>query len=111
MPFVKRNASGNIIAIQHELSEGVEEELETSAPEIALFLYGSEGSLEARQTLMALDQKMARVLEDLIDLMVRKNQIVMTELPQAAQEKLMSRRSVRGELSNAIGLVEEDDIL
>lgn len=91
MPFVKQESSGNIIAIQLEKSAGIDEELQPDHPGIGLFLYGNIGSVDARQKLIALDQEMVRILEDLIDLMDRKDQFEMAELPRVAQERMMSR--------------------
>lgn len=45
--------------------------------------------------LAATDSDMARVTEDLIDLLVSKGVITEAELPQGAQDKLTNRRSKR----------------
>lgn len=54
------------------------------------------------------DQSMVRVLEDLIDTLIGKNLISFTDLPDAAQAKLLERRSLRRSV-NALNLFRNDD--
>lgn len=54
------------------------------------------------------DLKLIRVIEDVIDLLIAKNVICITELPPAVQTKLMERRSLRQSL-NALHLFGDDD--
>ncbi|MFQ5954018.1 MAG: hypothetical protein ACE5JZ_03030 [Kiloniellales bacterium] len=46
--------------------------------------------------LAATDAHMPRISEDLIDLLVTKGVIALTELPQADQDKLAERKALRG---------------
>jgi hypothetical protein len=50
-----------------------------------------------------------RVLEDVIDLLVEKGVFRFTDLPAPAQEKLLSRRSLRSSLRGLNLLGEEGD--
>jgi hypothetical protein len=54
------------------------------------------------------DAAIARVLEDLIDVLINKGVIQFTDLPEAAQTKLMTRRQTRAKLSNSLQLLPED---
>lgn len=54
------------------------------------------------------DQALVRVLEDLIDTLIGKNLIQFTDLPDAAQAKLLERRTLRRSV-NALNLIEDDD--
>jgi hypothetical protein len=54
------------------------------------------------------DQGMVRVLEDLIETLIGKNLIHFTDLPEAAQTKLLERRSLRRSV-NALHLFRDDD--
>ena len=54
------------------------------------------------------DAAIARVLEDLIDVLINKGVIQFTDLPEAAQNKLMTRRQTRAKLSNSLQLLPED---
>ena len=67
-------------------------EVPADSPEIMEFMQtmGMDYS-----TLQQSDMRLVRVLEDLIDLLIARDVIRFTDLPQAAQEKLMERRSMR----------------
>jgi hypothetical protein len=54
------------------------------------------------------DASIARVLEDLIDVLINRGVIQFTDLPEAAQNKLMTRRQTRAKLSNSLHLLPED---
>ena len=51
---------------------------------------------------------MIRAIEDVIDLLISKNVICITDLPAAVQSRLMERRSLRHSL-NALNLIGEDE--
>lgn len=66
---------------------------------------------EVRDRLYASDLELIRVLEDLIDVLIGKGVIVLTDLPEAAQSKLAERRKLRSRLSDLGSIVtEQDDI-
>lgn len=54
------------------------------------------------------DQALIRVVEDLIDTLIRKDLLHFTDLPEAAQAKLLERRSLRHS-ANTLSLLGEDD--
>jgi hypothetical protein len=58
---------------------------------------------------MESDLGLARVLEDLIDLLIEKGTFMFTDLPPAAQQKLLSRRGLRREFSYVETLFSPDD--
>ena len=91
MPYVKRDETGRIIAVNLETGEGKEEILSNS-PELLEFM--RQVGLE-QGTLQESDMRLVRVLEDLIDLLIDRDLIRFTDLPLPAQEKLMERRSLR----------------
>ena len=51
-----------------------------------------------KDKLVLSDAKMTRVSEDLIDLLISKNLIKLTELPQSVIDKINERKSLRGQL-------------
>ena len=60
----------------------------------------------------ASDSELARVVEDLIGVLIEKELIMFTELPEAAQHKLADRANLRVNLGGSGGLmVGEDEIL
>ena len=55
------------------------------------------------------DIALARVLEDLIDVLITRGHIQFTDLPEAAQAKLLERRQTRANLSHRLDLLSEDN--
>ncbi len=106
--YVKRNQLGEIISISKIESEYFSEQVALDAPELLLF-FQSEKSAE-QLALEQTDQTMARVLEDVINLLVEQGIIRYTDLPEAAQNKLMTRRELRGK-RQGINLLDDGDHL
>ncbi|MDH5749516.1 MAG: hypothetical protein OEY85_09420 [Rhodospirillales bacterium] len=106
MPFVKRDADGNIIAVYALSAEDGLEEVAPGDSALRAFLAQQtetpEPDKEAILGLMETDVGMVRVLEDLINLLIDKGYIAVTELPEAAQQKLLDR----GALRNRFGYLE-----
>ena len=65
----------------------------------------------AMKQLSPSDTETIRVIEDLVDLLIEKKLILLTDLPAAAQKKLSERRQIRGDLC-VLGnvIVDEEDI-
>jgi hypothetical protein len=54
------------------------------------------------------DTGMARVLEDLIDVLITRGHIQFTDLPEAAQAKLLERRQTRANLTHRLNLLPDE---
>ncbi len=106
MPYVKRDDAGRIAAIYGEAQTSAYEFLAPNSKEIQEFIDGRPID-ETRRTLEDSDLAMGRVVEDLIDVLIAKNVILLTDLPQPAQEKIMNRRHLRGGLEDLADLVAE----
>lgn len=106
MLFAKRNNDGTIISISNTPSEVNEEAISES--ELANFLSASSGPESFDRLLALLDAGTIRVLEDLINLLVKKNIIMFTELPIEAQEKLGERLLIREQLQNNNPMIADD---
>jgi len=91
MPYVRRLADGRIDSLHREPAPGVEERLETLHPEVQAFLGRSSGIDEFAR----LDAEFVRVIEDVVDTLIVKNIINITDLPVEAQAKLFARKSFR----------------
>ncbi len=94
MPYIKRDEHGRIVMVDLEPGEGLLE-VSANSPEMIEFMKGmgmEQGSLQQS------DMRLVRVLEDLVDLLIARDVIRFTDLPQAAQEKLLERRSMRQSL-------------
>ena len=62
-----------------------------------------------RADLARMDGEFIRVLEDLIDVLVNKGVINLTDLPPQALEKLSQRRRVRHRLRDSLDLIQDED--
>jgi len=114
MPFVKRDESGRIIALFREKETGAEEYLPPHHDDVRSFV-GTATAGETRDTeaeFFRSDQTMIRVFEDLLDTLIDKKAVLLTDLPEPAQMKLLNRKRLRTELTR-IGEIlsdESDDI-
>lgn len=102
MPFVSRNASGEITSLHQEASEEAQEELALNHPDILAFLGTQDGATQTLLDLSRSDMEMARVIEDVVELLVMNGTITLDQLPLAAQEKLNRRQTWRGSLEEAL---------
>lgn len=103
MPYVQRNDAGRIIAASTEALDGFEL-VSSESPE---FIEFGRGLSQVRAQLHESDLEVIRVLDDLVNVLVQKNLIRFTDLPEAAQQKLMERRGLR-ENAAALRLFDDD---
>jgi hypothetical protein len=96
MPYVLRSPDGQIASLHREPQPGADY-LEVDDSQVQDFLGGGEAP--ARQ-FASLDADLVRVLEDLIDALIQRNVLMVTDLPQEAQQKLFNRKSVRNNMKN-----------
>jgi hypothetical protein len=112
--YVKRNSQGEIVAVGIAATLGMDEWVQDSAAEIQQFLqqYVQKFSEQLKNTqqltLEQSDQGMARVLEDVIDILIDSGTLRFTDLPTAAQVKLLTRHNMRARSSN-MNLLDEDE--
>lgn len=106
MPYIKRNASGKVIAISSEPMEGFAQASIEDQDDIAE--YGVELLGREEHDLLKTDLDFVRVLEDVIELLMSKNLIQFTELPEASQKKMLERKKLRGGLSTKLDLLGDD---
>lgn len=104
MPYVARKPDGSILAIFQEPHEGVNEELPMNHPDIKAFLSTQDGAASTLMDLAESDMAMARVVEDLIQILILKGVISFDELPPAARKKLNRRQEWRGSLEEALAV-------
>lgn len=108
MPYVSRDADGRINGVSDRPSPTASERLPPEHPDLVRFL--NEVSPESmRQRLNQSDLEMARIAEDLIDVLISRNILNFTDLPREAQRKLVARQKLRRNLSALTTLVSEDD--
>lgn len=98
MPYIKRDIDNKIYSIAQQPDSEHSEFISATNPELVLFLTQQSATEDAKQTLAESDKDIARITEDLIRLMVNKNIILFTDLPDVVQQKLLSREKLRSHL-------------
>lgn len=105
MAYVLRNQQGAIIA--SSTSTQIDKDwqyIENNEPEYITFL---ESDLKQHDAFRESDIQLARVLEDLIEILIERNLIQFTDFPSAAQKRLNDRQSMRSK--NRLSIIVEDD--
>ncbi len=107
--YVRRNNSGDIVAVSEEPLEQFSA-VDRDDPELQAFLHANT-QLTEDQRFRESDSSLIRVIEDLVDLLASKGIIRFTDLPPEAQKKLMLRKSMRGQ-EDRLNLIDEagDDL-
>jgi hypothetical protein len=90
MFYVLRDAAGQISSLHRDPVVGAQT-LPPDHPEVRRFLELDAGD----QQFATLDASFLRVLEDLIDALIRRNVLCITDLPMEAQLKLFDRKHFR----------------
>lgn len=108
MPFVKRDVSGRVVALYREKEPGATEYLPPQHDDVRGFVAVSDPSGDTDALFYRSDQAMIRVYEDLLDVLIEKKTILVTDLPEAARGKLIGRKRLRNELTN-IGDILSDE--
>lgn len=93
MPYVRRDTDGQIASLHRQAGQDAAEFLPDDHPEVRRFV--GLGSTAADTAFEQLDADFIRVLEDLIDALIRAHVIKLTDLPIDAQRKLQSRKYQR----------------
>ncbi|KNZ31849.1 MAG: hypothetical protein AD742_15335 [Methylibium sp. NZG] len=106
MPYLQRDAHGRIESLHRHASTQATEFAADDDPRVLAFIglppaavepgKAADGDQEAEaDSLVRMDASFVRVIEDLIDLLMVKNVITLTDLPIQAQNKLLARKSFR----------------
>lgn len=112
MPYARRDAAGLISSLHREPAADAAEFLPEDHPEVRAFVGGgSTGDEGATERFARMDADFVRVLEDVIDALINRNLINITDLPAEAQAKLFSRKSFRERRSSrALKLFGDADL-
>jgi hypothetical protein len=104
MFYVTRDSQGNIETVSKQSGAG-SEALDDQHPDLAKF-WGVSSTGPSFDTA---DAEFVRVLEDLIDTLISNNVIRHTDLPAAAQRKLVVRKGLRNRMQGALNLLDGDE--
>lgn len=99
MPYIERSADGKIIGLRTVAGQNAVEERSVTDEEVLDFLKNNLDNKFLKSLLAHSDAGLIRLLEDLIDLLTKKNIILFTELPEKAQEKIIEREQIRERIS------------
>ncbi|WP_428420515.1 hypothetical protein [Methylibium sp.] len=92
MPYALRHTDGRILSL-HRNPEAGSEFVPAEHPDVQAFL--GPGAGDPQSEFARLDADVVRVLEDLIDVLIARQVLRITDLPVQAQEKLYARKSFR----------------
>lgn len=107
MPYVCRDTTGAIASLHRATSALATEYLPDQHPEISAFI----GRSDSAEQFARLDADFVRVLEDVIDTLISKNILNITDLPVEAQAKLFSRKNYREHrAAHALHLFDDGEI-
>lgn len=110
--YVKRDSTGLIVAVSLASQPGFEEQIDPADPAVhafqAAFMAPDQSVDEQARQLRNSDTELVRVVEDLVNLLTDKGIIQFTELPEAAQRKLLERKNLRKHIRH-LDLLDEDD--
>ena len=95
MFYCLRDESGALIAVGEKQVAPEWQPIKEESEEVRQFLQRKVGSTQA---LEESDIQFIRVLDDVIELLIEKQVIQFTELPEPAQKKLLKRRWYRQQL-------------
>lgn len=108
MYYVQRDADGHLVRVEAQAYAESSETLAAEHPDIKDWL-ANKKLASSLQRLRQSDPEMIRVLDDLIQALIDKGVIRVTDLPAPAQAKLMDRSQAREDLGGLSHLVGDDD--
>ncbi|MFD1123211.1 hypothetical protein ACFQ2T_11890 [Methylophilus flavus] len=107
MAYILKNKEGSIIAASPDTQVSADWiEVENSDTDYLHFL---DEELKKHHTFRESDIQLARVLEDLISILIERNLISYTDFPSAAQKRLNERQTLR-QKNNLHTLISDDDV-
>lgn len=111
MPYVIRDEDGQVVAVAEVPLDDDAEELSPDHPEVMALVTRTcdVETVDDDRAFVSSDLSFIRVLEDLIEVLIRRGVVALSDLPGPAQEKLMQRRALRGWLAGVVGVVDGED--
>ena len=111
MPYVRRHADGTIASLHAERTPEASEFVDSRHVDIESFL-GLADERDDPAEFSRLDADFVRVIEDVIDTLISKNVINITDLPIEAQTKLFGRKGYRERATkDALKLFGDDEAI
>ncbi len=81
-------------------------------PKLKAYLENNpESDTLIKEVLQELDQSLVRSIEDLVDVLIQKELILFTDLPEPVQNKLLFKKSMRHALNSSTSILHEEEEL
>lgn len=108
MFYVQRDANGCLLRVEAAPFAESQETIAADEHEIQAW-FASQSVEDSLRQLQQTDADMIRVLEDLIHVLITKGVLRITDLPAAAQHKLVNRSHSREALGGLNRLINDDE--
>lgn len=106
--WIRRNVAGTIQSISLVANSDHIEQIDGDDEEVIAFAR----SVSPKQSaLLESDLALIRVIEDLIDVLIHKDVLRFTDLPDRVQAKLLERRKLRGSMRSLDLLGDDQDTI
>lgn len=102
--YVRRDSDGRILSVSRAMDDLHKERCAAGHPDVSAFVRRLSG---ATAQLAESDLSLIRAIEDVIDVLIKKEVLRLTDLPEKVQEKLVLRRQLRGSLLS-LNLLDDD---
>lgn len=103
MPYVQRDSTGQVVAIFAQPGPGHDELLPAGHPDLA--------ALAGADEFAHLDADLIRVIEDVVDVLIDRGLLRLTDLPPDAQRKLLARKGARARLREGLDLLSPNGVI
>lgn len=111
MLYIKHSEKDEILDIEFAPIVGYEE-ISLHDPKLSIYIQNSENSDEIIQKVLNnLDLSMVRVIEDVIDILIDKNIMLFTDLPDPVQNKILFKKAIRNIANRDTSIIHEDEEL
>ncbi|MCQ2048487.1 Tryptophan synthase subunit beta like protein [Stutzerimonas stutzeri] len=109
MFYIERDEGGLLHRVEPTPFDGMTGTLRADSDEAQSWLATHNDEQAQLAGLQASDQDMARVVEDLVDVLIARGVIRFTDLPEVAQRKLHARAQTRARLGGLSTLLDDDE--
>ncbi len=107
MVYVKRDKDSNLIALYKEKADAELEELPNDDIKVLEFLTTFVQC--SRSEFLKSDIELIRVIEDLINILMDKDIIHITDFPEQVIDKLVARRKIRKRFTDLSDMFSDED--
>ncbi|MEE3652726.1 MULTISPECIES: tryptophan synthase subunit beta [unclassified Brenneria] len=109
MFYIQRDGDGHLLKVDESPFPEMNGELPAGSTEALEWFKTHDSATASLQQLRQSDLEMVRVLEDLIQVLINKGVISITDFPSAAQLKLIGRAQAREALNSGLDKLIGDD--